>query len=267
MDSNKDFQWTEQLVKDMIEFGKKYNYPMSDSYNLIKDFKSSHLSGGGEGWEILSYKAPFLGEDDVIFKKTATGGFTTCSPMLYYYYNESVLKARPEASIHSVRRLSDGEVFSIGDRVRYCPLSTYGSFIIEKIWVNSIDKERCMVSNKDQSLVEIIDASLEKIKTPIPVKPVLFKDYEGNPIHENDVYYYLFKGEWPEYPYGPYWCYATKGVDRGYIKFNSKEKMQEYITLNKPLLSLSEVIAIIYAGHKTPDSYLRELAQSKLSLP
>src|SRR6187551_1461782 len=80
-----DFKWTDELVKDMIY----HNLPTKEEYfgNLQKcldDFKQSKLNSSNKDWEIVN------------------GGFVPPDMKMV---------------IHSVRRLSDGEVFSVGDKV------------------------------------------------------------------------------------------------------------------------------------------------------
>lgn len=157
-----------QITDEMLDDFRKSKYFsfMDGPYKMIKaweEFKSSYsVSSSGRDWEIQC----LVVGDKNYWKQKGQDGYT--SGLFEEMCWVEDLMAHPDFKfIRSVKRLSDGEVFCIGDSVRYCPVSRYGSFVIEKIWINTIDKERCMVSDKDQCLVETIDASLEKIKASI----------------------------------------------------------------------------------------------------
>lgn len=70
-------------------------------------------------WEIVGYLAKgYLGESNVVFKKDKAGNFIcnfkyTIGKPLW----ETEERLKKEATIHSVKRLSDGEVFTVGDEV------------------------------------------------------------------------------------------------------------------------------------------------------
>ncbi len=73
-------------------------------------------------YEILSYVTPFMGEEDVVFNKQEKGVFWGKSQGRYWTNSEKTL-LDDGAKIHSVRRTSDGEVFTIGEQVEH---NTYG---------------------------------------------------------------------------------------------------------------------------------------------
>lgn len=76
---------------------------------------------------------------------------------------------------------------------------------------------------------------IELHKPKAPLKKPLYYTVKGETIYEDDVYYFMYNGVWPEYPFGPDWCHATYGVNKGDIKFKTKEDLYEYIQLNKPV--------------------------------
>ncbi len=63
-------------------------------------------------WEIVSFIGGFLGKDNVILNRGAGNLFWGFVDILYPFPEERLLK---ETKIHSVKRLSDGETFSVGD--------------------------------------------------------------------------------------------------------------------------------------------------------
>ncbi len=91
--SESNFEWTDELVMEFIEYRRNYG-----SFNdVFKAFKKSHPKAEHKDYEILewdssSFKGGGCGVKD---EEMASWGF----------------------NIKSVKRLSDGEVFSVGDRV------------------------------------------------------------------------------------------------------------------------------------------------------
>lgn len=67
-------------------------------------------------WEVVAYKVPYMGCNDVEFVKRKDGRFYGRTPTGFgNNYAEQTISLEPKSKIHSVRRLSDGEVFTVGD--------------------------------------------------------------------------------------------------------------------------------------------------------
>lgn len=113
MENNNDFVWTDELVEKYAEV-----YRFSSSRTSIKQFKEDFLPK--KEYEIIEFISPHSGFNDVVFIKTSNGEFIPKLKKLFGsdgYYTETYLLKQPTAKIHSVKRLSDGEVFSIDDYV------------------------------------------------------------------------------------------------------------------------------------------------------
>ena len=99
MDKNTEqFQWTNELLKEWAEY-----YIIHEGDNLLEKFIQSKSKTEQPLWEILSYSNPNVFTDVLggnIVDAKGSGA------------NYAILKNFP---IHSVKRLSDGEVFSVGD--------------------------------------------------------------------------------------------------------------------------------------------------------
>ena len=142
--------------------------------------------------------------------------------------------------IKRVKRLSDGEIFQIGDRIdnkeQLCKNSKIESFAFDTknnilVWVHN---------DKPEFKVGLTIDSITKSK------PILFTTEDGVDIFEGDEFYYVkfiqvnhtigkpFEvviGNYPSFEYEPQ-----------YEKyFSKKEKAEEYIIMNKPCLSYNDL--------------------------
>lgn len=159
-------------------------------------------------------------------------------------------------SIHSVKRLSDGEVFTVGDSIE--------TGIIKTIFLpndTSLKEITFHVTNDDE------DTYLsEAIKSKQP----LFKTEDGVDIYEGDTYYELITPDFHNKP-----CiwnilpnktrdninYDQEGNRRnGRIWFSTNETAEEYIMLNKKQFSYLDVEKYLTGKGKT--NLLQELTSS-----
>jgi len=104
----------------------------------------------------------------------------------------------------------------------------------------------------------------------IEYKNPLFTTADGKDIFEGDTYYFVF----PQFTLGTT-KYALGTMNGALATFSTKEKSEEYILLNKPLLSLNDLLSVwgVSAGFPyNPERYktaplfksFEKLAQSKL---
>lgn len=144
-------------------------------------------------------------------------------------------------SIHSVKR-KDGEVFTIGDKVS-----------------NIYDKDITIINkfgfNHDTININGNYARLSEINKS---KQPLFKTEDGVDIFEGDKYYYInsnFSDPW-EIIHTKADCPGIIDKnDLNYKRFSTKEKAEEYILMNKPLLTLKDVEELLC---KNTSSYFLE---------
>lgn len=150
---------------------------------------------------------------------------------------EAMLKC-DKARIHSVKRLSDNQIFTIGDKVRYNFSKETIIKTIEKIAFEKIGKcpeQLFIYSNGEQSTIN----NYIKVRTP------LFQTFDKVDIFEGDIFYYVK-------------IKKSKSIDKLWevskpiislfiyepeyeIYFSTKEKAEEYILLNKPCLSYGDI--------------------------
>lgn len=158
-------------------------------------------------YEIMSV----IGKDGAIVKKE------------FYTFPEcfqTLIKASETFKIHSVKRLSDGEVFTIGD------FTTKG--VIHKFEINP---SHLSVSVGDQ---KTLLRTFDKIK-----KVPLFTTEDGVDVFAGDAYYVVSE------IFEIHFFTAIKGhyTFRDNV-FSTKEKAEEYILLNKTCLSLNDLLSV-----------------------
>lgn len=153
--------------------------------------------------------------------------------------------------IYSVKRLSDGEVFTIGDKITSSNIVNDRGFIITEFAITNDILFPCGI-NRSCTIGESIKA-----------KPPLFTTEDGVDIFEDNLIdlYYLRK----DFSYKLYEADIAKivGYDTTHMKwFLAKEAVKEYILLNKPCLSINDISrnCSIY----TNITILKELVKSKL---
>lgn len=133
--------------------------------------------------------------------------------------------------IHSIKRLSDGEIFTIGDKVNmFKGVAVIISFRI--------------LSNKEFVIDFDNKCSVISIKNITKVKQPLFSTEDGVGI---------FCGY-------SYWCVNTAphlwsifeqvakertSLNKGVLAFSTKELAEDYLLMNRPILSLKDVFNIL----------------------
>lgn len=251
-----DKHYIKNSAGDFLRIG--YN----DTY--IKDLTGFWEEVFDKDYEILS----FINSENTIFNI----GQRICSGSMYpetIEVNESLINDSlyKNLRIHSVKRLSDGEIFTISDEVVHTNNVTNKIGIIENfhimsndIWfkTNNYNVPICYIKNKN--------------KTP------LFITEDKVAIFRGDKYYYVdiktfriwstFAGNTAD---EVFWL-----KDKNLIKFSTKEIAEEYGLMNKPCLSINDIAKVYitanrsYSGIGRIKTYekqaekLREIVKSKL---
>jgi len=152
--------------------------------------------------------------------------------------------------IHSVQRLSDGEVFTIGDnthltgKIKYFQICRKSNLLIVGF-------------NDGEDILEFV----EHFKQP------LFTTEDGVDIFEGDKYYPV--GFSKEIPGSCEW-YVVEGEHKYLFKyskyiFSTKEKAEEYILMNKPCLSITDIYNLnLWSRNGTVMTAIKKLVKSKL---
>lgn len=135
--------------------------------------------------------------------------------------------------IHSVKRLSDGEVFTVGDKVRYNFSKSCLSLKITKIAYESVGKTPLTL------YIYTENGSQSTINNYVKAKLPLFTTEDGVDIFE-DTTVYGVNSSWLIFSHFTdlkekikYW--GNKPI------FSTEEAAEEYILMNKPCLTINDV--------------------------
>lgn len=179
--------------------------------------------------------------------------------------------------IHSVKRLSDNEIFSIGDNVQYDPSNKYTKYPeynkpykIDKFHFDSLGRLVAKGYNEIDNITN--DACVIESKNFRKVERVpLFKSENGVDMYIGDRYFRIISNweiqEENVIQLGEH-IYKNDTIKR----FSTKEKALEYIIENKPCLSYNDIKDIAFglfmnvSSGKTffNEEAVKELVKSKL---
>lgn len=169
-------------------------------------------------------------------------------------------------TIYSIKRISDEEVFTIGDPVMLNASWTSGDTFISKITLNE-NNEIVFRIRQGKYESSYPKAHLEEwTKT----NTILFRTEDGVDIKLGDSYFVVENVlllPMPSTNIREFSCNDSSVylnfVNKPYFKiFSTKEAAEEYVIMNKPCLSLKDVLEsykfFYYTGH--PDKYLNQTA-------
>lgn len=150
--------------------------------------------------------------------------------------------------IHSVKRLSDGEVFTVGDSIITDTFKTKDKYIITQLLT---EDSTIAVIGKNFSV------TLPHVKH---VKKPLFTTMDGVEIFEGDKIWRI-NGLWHVLDH--------ISADNLHAKwsedwFSSKKAAEEYILMNKPCMSVNDIISQTEDAMSRTQGKLRSIAKSKL---
>lgn len=155
-------------------------------------------------------------------------------------------RAKKYWDIYSIKRLSDGEIFTIDDKTKYGTITefylTHDNFIVYKTSTGSSG----------------VNISLWK-KTKKP----LFTTEDGVDIFEGNEYTFVRSN----YSYKT--CIAISSHESSKLSndylgdFSTKEAAEEYILINKPCLSINDIKTLRYKNLMIYDEDLKQLVKSK----
>ena len=211
-------------------------------------------------YEILSFKSKF---DEFYNPRLQKDGTFLDNPLMSQNGGGASLKwmlNEDEYYISSVKRLSDNEVFSIGDKINFRGL--YGNSSEHKY-----DTIKGFEFKQDGSLGVRYHNGLVGIEKIQKYKEALFTTEDGVDIFEGDEVTWLYTDELK--------IAGTRKADKNMYTdlkyFSKKEKAEEHILMNKPLLSLNDLLSV-WCSEKDFDAYknspmfqnFKNLAKTKL---
>lgn len=238
---------------DKIEFCKAGYLRLASEKNWYMNINGIEHSKKplDKDYEILSIKCDIKGFGDYILNKLPNGKFAN----EYKQYKQIEFDSK-FYEIYQVKRLSDGEVFTIGDNI---------VFLAEKPHLNyrsniksfKVEQNTIYVSNPGYLI-----GSLKNIKH---IKNPLFTTEDGVDIFKGDSYCKVNNHS----NYSMVTGFVAEGAHDNYkgLKFSTKEAAEEYIVMNKPCLSINDVMNVAYNPVETRTSIsnkLKEIVKSRL---
>ena len=155
--------------------------------------------------------------------------------------------------IHSVKRLFDGEIFTIGDKIDFVINSNLRKDTIHKIKSIELNPNGIVFRAENSSWSNYLN-EISKIKKP------LFTTEDGLDIFEGMSFYYVCQ----ELELYNTICCTDEKKYKNAKQFSTKEKAEEYILLNKPCLSYNEVLNATKIRNKNTFETLKNLVKSKI---
>lgn len=185
-----------------------------------------------KGYEILSFK----NQQGDIYELTGEGWYKNSAYSLEHTEwrtAEYILEKCPHVFIHSIRRLSDGEVFTVGDEIGWGIAGNYETNL--KGFFISNDGNLFIEYRHDDFGSEV---DFEKaVRLHKKQKKPLFTTEDGVDIYEGGKYWYVSRA------YDAVPCKADKGYKLFESRtFSTQEAAEEYILFNKKTLSLNDLI-------------------------
>ncbi len=215
----------------------KYEYELAKDYQILS---FSCIKGWGTNLATL--------RDDGLYKLNKNSWGWDLNLLL----NEGVSVKSGDIKIHSVKRLSDDEVFTIGDRCKKGIITEFGILELHDELAVEFDN-KCCTTNLNSDWCSKLQP--------------LFTTEDGVDVYEGDRVWYFNKEYklWnsnadPKYHNGK----------KDFIYFSTREAAENYIISNKPCLSFNDVWNI--SNNKDTDTHymvvdkrkLKELVKSKL---
>lgn len=144
--------------------------------------------------------------------------------------------------IYKIVRLSDNQIFSIGDKI-ISKVWNYYNFDHKPLTIEAIDIIDNTLRFKLSNNTSILLKNTKNIAYKGFIKP-LFTTEDGVDVFNDIPVYCLLKSDLSPWRNLEPW-FKTDGIHEGWLYFSTKEKAQEYIDLNKPKLSINDVLEIV----------------------
>lgn len=195
-------------------------------------------------YEILS----FTNSEDLIYEKGSKNRFNAKYQM--YRHTEEECLSEKGFKIHSVKRLSDNQIFTVGDNTKYGCIDQF------------------YIKNNHLMVTTVLEYIGKHLKDIIKIKKPLFTTEDSVDIFEGDIFWninYQFQLSDLQVTNNKYELIFLNKENRC-KQFSTKEKAEEYILMNKPCLSLNDIEFAILKTNNAEEkrNKLKELVKSKL---
>lgn len=212
----------------------------------------------------------FLLSDEMFYSKTGypkpienilQKGKEVLNSQNNYFSNQySIIKGNyDESIITSIKRISDGNIFHVNEVV--LTNNGRGKHRINNFAI--VNNEMCVDLEDFPTQYEFL-YKIGKLK-----KEVLFTTEDGVDVHKGDIIFYTQKDNLEIVTWA---CYSIPTpLDGEFVYFSTNEAIQEYILMNKPLLSLNDLLSVWNEGKPVDRSnsimfeLFKGIAKEKLS--
>lgn len=141
-----------------------------------------------------------------------------------------IVKHTTHDYIHTIKRLSDNEIFARGDKVKQSNVIHDNSFTITGFKLDVNNKHLLVLGNGGIRLSKI-----EKVKEQ------LFITQDGAKLYQGDEYYQIT----PNYEIHKCTAFAKSNFDNNIIVFFNKSNAENHVLMNKTCLSIREICPVI----------------------
>ena len=211
----------------------KKEYPGSPKLgNIIDNLENDWIENYPEFWELVVEK-----DYEILEVKGKYGAISS--------YIEKLDNDLKDKTIFKIKRLSDGEIFTIGDIIDTKVDDKYKQEILE---INLRIKHNLLKDN----LIFKTKAGYVVINIAVKNKQPIFQTEDGVDIYEGDYSYGVHNSKFDIVKIKHI---STVYVGDNFIEFSTKEKAEEYILYNKPLLTLKDIEELLC---KNTSSYFLE---------
>ena len=245
-----EFKWTDERVIEFEIFKRGSNIrrsPKEESISdLIEQFKASKQV---KGWEVQVFGlTPFNGGETILYGRHEDGKYHT------FHYSETYMLNCGLYSIHSVKRLSDGIIFTVGEQQSFGKISSF-FYHENELWFSTNS-----MSGSGLTSGQFTASCLLK---PTP-KPILITQ-DGKEIFDSaaKLYSVLPKAQWEQREVRAERAFNYKN----WLHFSTRAAAEEYVQEFKPQYSLNDFRKAYNAPIPSPlfdETVEKLIAKSKL---
>lgn len=212
---SKDFAWTDEFILEFVRFTNRDAPAYQGRYADLEQFKQSKQNSNKD-WMIIERNWEVVEQGDNAY------------------------------DIKSVRRISDGEIISVGDKIKYGNKKDFSDAwdgVIVNIHISHVYKNEIIFIIRDEDGEEREKKFISNIQK---AKQKLFTTLDGKDIYEGDEYWYAdikqSSSPKPEKLNAEY--NGTYGEHHTKKTFSTEAAAKDYILMHNPCLSLDDLLSV-----------------------
>lgn len=235
------FEWTDELVKDFLNFNAKVNglNPTFEEFKIrkLKELKEKDIPKDKRDWEVISIKGKESGKIYKLYNGTWLDNMSCGFP-----HDCSKGMEGSGCEIHSIKRLMDSEIFTIGDKVKYNgEKCNYDYYIIDNFFITK-NNEMLLRSGKEHTSTCEFIGYVDKAKPKVPL--FTFTTFDNVVINDPDKKLFGISKGCDCYNVQTAETIVAMKLYGIYNWFYDKEKRNEWVVENKVMpISYKELIS------------------------